>query len=91
LGSDGFSDIASAGIKIYPVPAENYLTIKSDKIISETDLELIDASGVVKKRVKIAPGQLIYILNLDGVENGMYLIHIKNEVLNHVGRLIISK
>jgi hypothetical protein len=90
-GASGINDLESAGITIYPVPAKEFLNIEFERLAEETQLEVISTSGHTLKQVTIPANQTTYELDLNGLNNGTYLLHLKNSNLNNIGRFVITK
>jgi hypothetical protein len=90
-GPNSINDLESAGISIYPVPASDFLTIEFERLSESTRLEIISTSGQVIKQVTIPANQTTYELDLNGVDNGTYLLHLKNSTLNNIGRFSVTK
>jgi hypothetical protein len=89
--SSGLNDLESAGISIYPVPAKDFLNIEFERLAESTQLEVISTSGQTIKQVTIPANQTSYELDLNGVNNGTYLLHLKNSTLNNIGRFVVTK
>ncbi len=87
----GLNDLKSAGISIYPVPARDFLNIEFERLAEATQLEVISANGQTIKQVTIPANQSTYELDLNGVNNGTYLLHLKNSTLNNIGRFVVTK
>jgi len=90
-GPDGLNDLESAGISIYPVPARDFLNIQFERLAEETQLEVISTSGKMIRQARIPANQSTYVLDLNDVENGTYLLHLKNSTLNNIGRIVVTK
>ena len=90
-GPEGLNDLESAGISIYPVPAREFLNIRFERLAEETRLEVISTSGQTVKQVTIPANQTNYELDLNDVNNGTYMLHLKNSTLNNIGRFVVTK
>ena len=90
-GPTGLGDLDAAGISIYPVPAKEYLDVKFGNLTEETELELISTAGSILRKEVIPANQKHYRLNLNGIENGLYYLHLSNSSLNNIGRFLITK
>jgi len=90
-GPDGLEDLTSAGINIYPVPARDYLNVTFTTINEKVHLELINATGSTIKKVVVPANQKNFRLDLTGMENGIYYLHLKNNSINNIGRFVITK
>ena len=89
--ASGLTDLESAGIRIYPVPAKDFLTIQFERLAEETQLEVISTGGQIIKQVTVPANQTNYELDLNGVNSGTYLLHLKNSTLNNIGRFAVAK
>jgi hypothetical protein len=89
--ASSLNDLESAGIKIYPVPAKEYLDIQFEKLSGTTSLEVINSNGSVVSKVMIPANSSDYRLFLNGIETGTYYLHIKNNTMNNIGRFVIVK
>ncbi len=87
----GLTNLESAGISIYPVPAKDFLTIQFERLAEETRLEVISTGGQIIKQVTIPANQTNFELDLNGVNSGTYLLHLKNSTLNNIGRFSVAK
>ena len=91
MGRKAWQDLESAGISIYPVPASSHLNIKFGNLTEETQLEVVSASGSLISKTVVPANQNTYSLDLKGMENGLYYLHIRNSTLNNIGRFVITK
>jgi hypothetical protein len=89
--ASSLNDLEAAGIKIYPVPANEYLDIQFEKLTGLTSLEVINSNGSVVSKVMIPANSSDYRLSLTGIETGAYYLHIKNNTINNIGRFVIVK
>jgi hypothetical protein len=89
--ASSLNDLEAAGIKIYPVPAKEYLDIHFEKLTDLTSLEIINSNGSVISKVMIQANNSSYRLSLDGIETGTYYLHISNNKMNNIGRFVIVK
>ncbi len=87
----GLNDLEAAGISIYPVPAKEFLTIEFERLSETTQLEIISTSGHTVKQVTIPANQTVYELDLNGINNGTYLLQLKNSTMNNIGRFVVAK
>lgn len=90
-GPNSLNDLSVAGISLYPVPAKDYLTVSFTTLTEDTELDVINALGSIVKKSVIPANQTNYTLDLKGIENGIYYLHIKNTSINNVGRFVVSK
>jgi len=90
-GPEGLADLSAAGISIYPVPAKDHLTLSFGTLSEPIRLELINSTGSILKQIVIPANQNNYRLDLNGIDNGVYYLHLTNSSLNNIGRFVISK
>jgi hypothetical protein len=90
-GPTGLENLEAAGVRIYPVPASQYLTVKFDKLTNETQLEVVSVTGSIVRKATVPANQNTFTLDLIGIEPGAYYLHIKNNSINNTGRFIITK
>jgi PKD repeat protein len=77
------------GIRIYPNPASDIVTIANDQNLSVEGIRIYDISG---KMVYNSNGNTIDMkLNVSGWENGMYIVYIEAEAKQSVHRLIVAR
>jgi hypothetical protein len=88
---DAVSNFNAAGIKVYPVPAREHLTIQFSNLTENTSVEIISTSGSIVMKSLAVKDQVDMNVDLNGVENGTYLLRIRNSKLNAVGRILINK
>jgi hypothetical protein len=89
--ASGLNDLESAGIRIYPVPAREYLDLRFEKLTDITSVEVINSNGSVVSKVVIQANSSGYRLDLNGIETGTYYLHIRNNTINNMGRFVIVK
>jgi hypothetical protein len=87
----GVSSFDAEGIKVYPVPAREFLNIRFDNLKQETYAEIISTSGSIVKKQIIAKDQVNTSIDLGGIESGTYLLRLRNNEMNAVGRILINK
>ncbi len=90
-GPEGLNDLEAAGIRIYPVPARDYLDIQFGTLLEATQLEVISSTGSVIRKAIVPANSLTYTLDLKGMDNGTYYLHISNNTINNIGRVVIIK
>jgi hypothetical protein len=88
---DGLDDLEAAGIRVYPVPARDFLEIQFSNLSESTRLEVINSGGSVVSKAVVPSGTDIYRLELNGVETGTYFLHIRNNSINNIGRIVVVK
>ncbi|HLO59724.1 MAG TPA: LamG-like jellyroll fold domain-containing protein [Bacteroidales bacterium] len=87
----GVSSFDAKGIKVYPVPARDFLNIRFDNLKQETYAEIISTNGSIVKKQIISKDQVNTTIDLGGIENGTYLLRLRNNEMNAVGRILINK
>jgi hypothetical protein len=90
-GPDGLETFEAAGIRVYPVPAGEYLNLQFEIPVEETQLEVLAVSGSIVKKDAIPANQTGYYIDLSRFEAGTYLIHLRNSKLNIIGRIAVVK
>jgi hypothetical protein len=91
VGPSAVQELKDVGIQVYPIPAKEFLTIQFGNQYQETQLELISATGNVVLRTVIPANQNDCTLNLKNVNSGIYFLHVVNNQLNGVGKIVITK
>ncbi len=89
--ASGLNDLEAAGIRIYPVPAKDYLDMQFVKTGESSQLEIINSNGNVVAREVIPAGVSSYRVNLNGIEAGTYYLRVSNNLSNNIGRFVIVK
>ncbi len=90
-GPEGLNDLEAAGIRIYPVPAKEYLDMQFESLTENTQLEVINSTGSVVRKVTIPGRSDNYRLDLKDIGNGTYYLHVTSSKLNHFGRIVVLK
>jgi hypothetical protein len=88
-GPNAVNDLEAAGIRIYPVPAREYMNVVLEGQSEETQIEVISMAGNVAARDIIPAYQSTYRLDLTNVKSGVYFLKIYNSKLNNFGRFTI--
>ena len=83
-------DVKETGIRIYPNPTTNQLTIEFDERVNRnTSIAIMDITGKTVYSVTLdntAP--LIHTINLSSFEEGLYLIKINNDQYSYTEKVI---
>jgi PKD repeat protein len=79
----------SHSLEIYPNPASNMVTIKSEEAIQS--IQLFDAAGKSIITNTFTKGSLLFNLNTTELANGLYMIRINTQSGINEQKLIISK
>lgn len=89
----GVTDSIEGGmIEVYPNPTSSMVYIKSNLEDKELNVELIDLTGkvVISKKLVDYGLNSLYELNIRGIPNGMYILHLQNSKnLNFNEKVII--
>ena len=81
--------LKNEGIKVYPNPAMDKLTIEFDLALQEaTTLKLIDSGGKVVHSEVITPGMRMVNIDLSTLREGLYLIQISTDKDNLVEKFV---
>ncbi|HLO59725.1 MAG TPA: LamG-like jellyroll fold domain-containing protein [Bacteroidales bacterium] len=88
-GPDAVQNLESAGIRIYPVPAREYMNVSLDMQKEDTYVEIYSLSGSLALQNVIPSGQTLYKIDFRGLKAGMYFLKIHNNTLNNFGRFTI--
>ncbi|AXT50393.1 T9SS C-terminal target domain-containing protein [Aquimarina sp. BL5] len=72
-------EVLASGLRLYPIPATNSITINADTILSLEKAEIFDIQGkmVLSKSLKSTTG--IHIIDISSMESGVYLMTIYSE------------
>jgi len=72
----GIREFQSLPVKIYPVPAGDYVMIEIDplEINDNPHITLTDLSGRIVDERNVSPDQIPYRLDLRAMENGIYIL-----------------
>ncbi|MEI6090044.1 MAG: T9SS type A sorting domain-containing protein [bacterium] len=84
--STAVEDFTTAGLSLYPIPANDNITIKTDNTISEKILKIYSATGKLVDSRTIGGNETVYSLNTANFEPGVYFIEI-----NTNGRILKDK
>jgi hypothetical protein len=89
-GTFKYSNIISLNTKlknrlqVYPNPTSDFLTIVTEKSLSETNLQIISSDGKMVKEMKIAAGTLQTSFYLGNLPSGNYTIISKGADLKSI-------
>ena len=84
-------ETATYDIDIYPNPADNMVTVAVEGLTSAAEVVVIDASGRVVGRYRIAAGESSISLDVSSFAEGNYLVRIVSDAIDKVERLVIKK
>lgn len=89
----GVEDLENSGVSIYPVPANDKLTVQVNSTFKgNTTVQIIDLSGKVKlTKVVQANGQITEVsFRLNDLTKGIYLVKITDSSTSHTRRISIQ-
>ena len=88
--ANGISEISSADMSIYPVPASDLLNVRvSSTEESNTTIELLDMTGrvIVSQNAAMHTGENNFAINLQSVQSGNYIVALSSAA-GKVNRMI---
>ncbi len=68
----------SSNIKIFPNPAQDFITVQTDFTENDLKVELINELGQVLKTSKILQGTTMSMIVVDTIYNGIYFVKVSN-------------
>lgn len=86
----GLTNLSTAGISIYPVPANGYIQLSSTKSLTHVTIAISNSNGqliMTKKYDQLHNGQL-ETLDTSTFPSGIYYINIHSNQINSIGRFI---
>lgn len=89
--ADAIFDTESHTIKIFPVPAKDYLEIEPGIIHEDALIEVFNASGITYRKLVLSAGQQNYQLDVSHLENGIYYLHITDRSNCFMGKFLIIR
>ena len=75
-------------IKLYPNPAQSYITVELSREIPTAEFQLFDLQGRLLKREKISTHSTVNIL---GLQQGIYLYKVTSDRQQYNGKLLITR
>ncbi|MFD1553332.1 hypothetical protein DNU06_06620 [Putridiphycobacter roseus] len=88
VSSVGINDASSDVFSIYPNPNNGQFKIEMDKLTTNTEVIISNAAGQVVYKGQL--NQTSSVVNLTGIESGLYVVNVLNEELNIKKTLIIE-
>lgn len=82
----GVEDLTSNGLKVYPVPATDFIIIERSNSMKSESFTLYDIKGNVVMSGKISGAKAT--LDVQGLSQGSYILHIENHAIS---RIVIQK
>lgn len=83
--------IKNSNIKIFPNPAQDFITVQADFAKKEFKIELIDVSGKLIKTSALKQGTTMAHIVTDDVYNGMYFLKVSTGSESQSFKVLISK
>ncbi len=85
MASSGYTDI-----RLYPVPAEDVLTLEAAGLSGKADIRIFNALGqeVIHETTPIQNGTLLNGLNLTGMPSGVYLLRLETSHRNYIKKFV---
>jgi len=75
------NDISTKSIRVYPNPANQQVSIAlNDKVVKSGILKIRDLTGKEVYKIVIEENQQRFDLNVEHIDNGVYLISIENGI-----------
>lgn len=88
--SVGFSEQQDASLGIFPVPASDGITIRlPNEAPGPADVQVIDASGRCVRTAAIGNGRIF--LELNGLDEGPYVVVVTSEFGRSTGRFVVQR
>ena len=80
-------------ISVYPNPATDFVTVDvlSQNINEEVTIRLFDAIGKMIYSKQVSTENNKVVIDLDGLENGLYTVSVSNEFFNTTKKLTVVK
>lgn len=80
-----------ASISIFPNPSSDYITVQTDFVENDLDVELINELGQVIKSTKILQGSTFCVIETDTIYVGVYFIKVSDRKNSKTFKVIIKK
>lgn len=90
LANDNFQ-LDKANITIFPNPASEFITIQTEFVEKDLNVELINELGQIVKTSKIVQGTTFCIIETDILYNGIYFVKVSNGKDSKSFKVIIEK
>lgn len=69
----------NVSLKVYPNPAVNQITIKTNKAIAQVHILSSNGQSVIKHRPSLNPTGGIFTMNIQAIQSGIYFVQIINK------------
>jgi hypothetical protein len=76
---------------LYPSPASHILNIRFNNLTEETFVEIVTASGSIVHSQSFPAHTDVATINVESINPGMYICHIRNSSINKVQRFMIAR
>ena len=93
-GVQGNSKNMISGIKVWPNPADNFLQIDADGLISDyviVRLQTLTGEILIQKELENIHGESPFIIGVESIANGLYLLNIEQGGYMKSGKVVILK
>jgi len=90
LGVEDF-DFSAMNMKLYPNPAQDFITIQSEALPYDLKIELINVLGQVVQRGEILQGSTLSIIEINTLYSGLYFVNLSRGKNSKTYKIIISK
>jgi lysophospholipase L1-like esterase len=90
-GESVLEDQENAIIRIFPLPAKDFLRVKVPDIKTGARLEIINAMGITVKIIHIPACDGSIEFDLNGIESGTYFLHVFNNRVNYIHRFAVIR
>jgi hypothetical protein len=85
------NEVSDVVTGLYPSPASDFVNIRFNNLSEETMIEIISTTGSVVYTSKVAAHTDVTVVNVQGINPGMYLCHIRNSKMNQIQRFMIAR
>ncbi|MFC6268128.1 YHYH protein [Frigoriflavimonas asaccharolytica] len=85
------SVIKNSNIKVFPNPAQDFITVQADFAKKEFKIEMIDVSGKLIKTSTLKQGTTMATIVTDDVYNGMYFLKVSTGKESESFKVLINK
>lgn len=83
----GISEIDEDGVKVFPIPASEYIYFNIDKTLSPIVVEIIDIQGRIVLNQSLSDTHKISVQEL---KSGMYMYKLVTTSGNYIGKILIE-
>ncbi len=72
----GLDELSQKGLKVYPVPADNFIIIEAEEQLPES-YRIYDITGRLMKSIQLSTGVNQHKINVSNLSSGSYLLEMK--------------